>query len=161
METVNQGNQGAAAQAAEPADKVFTQAEVDEIVQSRLQRERAKYPDYEALKEKAGKYDAAEEAAKSDLQKAKDRAAAAESELAKLKSANALRDMRAGVAKDTGVPESLLTGATEEECRQQAAAVLAFAKPGYPTVPDKGEASASGKPQANRDRFAAWFTEAF
>ena len=75
-ETVNQetGAAGAAAQAtpAQPAGKTFTQAELDAIVADRLARERAKYPDYENLKAKAAKYDAAEEAGKSELQKATD-----------------------------------------------------------------------------------------
>ena len=45
--------------------QTFTQEDVNRIVAKRV----AKYSDYEDLKEKAAKFDAAEEANKSDLQK--------------------------------------------------------------------------------------------
>ncbi len=91
-ETVNQEAQAAgnAAQTppAQPAGRTFTQAELDAIVADRLARERAKYPDYETFKAKAARYDAAEEAGKSELQKATEQAAALKSELDGLKKAN-------------------------------------------------------------------------
>ncbi|MBR4514596.1 MAG: hypothetical protein IKO61_06900, partial [Lachnospiraceae bacterium] len=40
------------------------------IIADRVQRERSKYNDYDSLKEKAAKYDAHEEASKTELQKA-------------------------------------------------------------------------------------------
>ena len=119
-ETVNQEAQAAASAAqttpAQPAGKTFTQAELDSIVADRLARERAKYPDYEDLKAKAAKYDAAEEAGKSELQKANDRAAALKTELDALKKANQLREIREKVAKEKNVPASLLNGDSEEAC---------------------------------------------
>ena len=160
-ETVNQEANGAASAAqttpAQPAGKTFTQAELDAIVADRLARERAKYPDYEDLKAKAAKYDAAEEAGKSELQKANDKAAALKTELEALKKANQLRELRASVAKEKGVPEALLTGETEEACKAQADAILAFAKGGnaYPPVRDGGEANNS-TPLKTRDLFADW-----
>lgn len=161
-ETVNQGANGAAAAAsttpaAQPGGKTFTQAELDAIVAERLARERAKYPDYESIKAKAAKFDAAEEAGKSELQKANERAAALKTELDGLKKANQLRELRANVAREKGVPEVLLTGETEEACKAQADAILAFAKGGngYPPVRDGGEVNNSGK-LATRDRFADW-----
>ena len=48
-ETVNQEVE----QATEQAEKTFTQSELDQIIGERLKREREKYPDYDALKEKA------------------------------------------------------------------------------------------------------------
>ena len=53
---------------------IETQEDLDIIVGERLKREREKYADYEALKEKAAKYDQAEEASKSELQKATEKA---------------------------------------------------------------------------------------
>ncbi len=50
--------------------KTLTQAEVDAIVKDRLQRERAKYADYNDLKAAAGKYAEIEESKKSELEKA-------------------------------------------------------------------------------------------
>lgn len=161
-ETVIQEANGAAAAArttpaVQPGEKTFTQAELDTIVADRLARERAKYPDYESIKAKAAKFDAAEEAGKSELQKAKERAEALQTELDGLKKVNQLRELRASVAKEKGVPEALLTGETEEACKAQADAILAFAKGGnaYPPVRDGGEVNNSGK-LATRDRFADW-----
>lgn len=69
-ETVNQETNGTAAETQENEQRTFTQAEMNAIIQDRLTRERGKYADYEALKAKAAKFDEAEEAGKTDLQKA-------------------------------------------------------------------------------------------
>ena len=60
-ETVNQETLETTA---EEPERTFTQTELDAIVRDRLQRERNKYADFETYKEKAEKYDAAEEAQK-------------------------------------------------------------------------------------------------
>lgn len=87
--------------------------------------------------------------------------AAVQKELDDLKGANALRDLREKVSKDTGVPASLLTAETEEACKTQAEAIKAYAKPGkYPPVPDGGEVRPAGG-AAPRDKFAAWMEEQF
>lgn len=142
-------------------EKTFTQAEVDAIVGDRLKRDRQKYADYDALKEKAEKYDKLEEENKSELQKAVERADAAQNELDALKSANAIRDIRDKVAEETGVPVSLLTATTEEDCKAQAQAILDYAKPtGYPQVKDGGEVSRTGK-MTTKQQFAEWASKAF
>lgn len=159
-ETVNQDTQaaGSAAQAtpAQPAGRTFTQAELDAIVADRLARERAKYPDYESIKAKAAKYDAAEEASKSELQKMTEQAAALRTELEGLKKAEKLRVLRETVAKAKGIPANLLTGDSEEACKAQADAILAFAQPGsYPQLRDGGETAGAAK-TSTRDKFAGW-----
>ena len=65
-ETVNQENQqgkngaeGAAGTTGQQAS--FTTDQVNAIVAERLSRERAKYADYDSLKEKTAKFDAQEE----------------------------------------------------------------------------------------------------
>lgn len=83
---------------------------------------------------------------------------AAQDELNGLKASNALRDIRDKVAKETGVPASLLTAETEEACKTQAEAIKEFAKPGYPNLPDGGEVHGTGA-SATRDKFAGWFNE--
>ena len=151
METVNQDN----SQGTE--GKTFTQEELDQIISDRLQRERAKYADYDSLKEKAQKYDAAEEAGKTELQKAQDQARNLQAELDDLKKAAAAQVMRGKVASETGVPASLLTADTEDGCREQAKAILTFAKPqGYPSVQDGGEVKPIGR-GSTRDKFKDWF----
>lgn len=137
--------------------KTFTQDEVNTIVQERLFKERKKYEgiDIEALKEKASKFDEMEEANKSELQKANERAIALEAELNNLRSANEIREIRDKVASETNVPANLLTGSTEEECKAQAEAIKAYANPTYPTLKDGGEVQITSKPSA-KDDFKQW-----
>ena len=114
-------------------DKIFTQAEVDSIVEGRLARERQKYSDYEDLREKASKYDEYQEQSKTELQKEKEKSDALQAKLAKLEKEGTVRQAREKVAKDTGVPAELLTGEDEENCKKQAEAILKFANPkSYP-----------------------------
>lgn len=154
METVNQELNTVN----EEPERTFTQAEMDAVLGERLARERAKYADYDALKEKAEAYDAAAEANKSDLQKATERADALEKELKAIKQANQERELREKIATETGVPASLLRGSSEEDLRSQAEAILTFAKPqtSYPQVKDGGEVThaVGGK---TRDQFRDWF----
>lgn len=144
-----QGNEG----------RTFTQAELDKIVQSRVYEERKKLADYDDLKAKADELDQLKEANKTELQKAQDRAAKAEKDLADLKAAEALRESRAKVSAETGVPSELLTGENEEACKEQAKKILEFAKTkGYPTVRDGGEVKNVGKP-STAQQFAEWAKE--
>ena len=124
---------------AEGQNRTFTQEELNAIVGKRLAEEKSKFADYEDLKAKASKFDEMEEANKSELQKATERANALETELNGLKKAEEVRVMRENVAKETGIPSNLLTGTTEEECKAQAEAIKAYAQPsGYPKVKDGG-----------------------
>lgn len=155
METVNQENQATE----ETTGKTFTQEELNAIVQDRLTRDRQKYADYDELKEKAGKFDQLEEASKSELQKMTEKADALQTELDKLKSENLVREARQKVAAETGVPVTLLTGSTEEECKAQAEAINAYARPAsYPRVKDGGEPLKRGE-TSTRDQFADWLDQ--
>lgn len=155
METVTQENN------VETKKDTFTQEELNSIVNDRLKRERAKYEDYEELKAKANKFDELEEANKTELQKANDRASALEAELTALKSANSIREIREKVSAATGIPANLLTGETEDDCLEQAKGILEYAKPSsYPVVKDGGELQNISKPNT-RDQFNEWATKAF
>lgn len=129
-ETVNQEVNGTAAVQQEP--RTFTQDEVNAIVADRLTRERAKYADYDDLKDKAGRADEADS-----------RAAALQQQLDAMKADNDRREMKQRVSTATGVPAALLTGETEEACTAQAQAIRAYANP-YPNVKDGGTAGAIG-----------------
>lgn len=153
-ETVNQETME------QPEARTFTQEEVDAFIGERLKRERAKYADYDALKEKAERLDAIEEANKSELQKASERAAALQAELDSLRKADEVRSMRERVATDTGVPMSLITAENEEDAKKQAEEILAFARPSYPMVQDGGEVTHRTKSTA-RQQFADWAQQAF
>lgn len=121
--------------------RTFTQDEVNAIVGKRLAEEKGKYADYDEIKAKAAKYDEAEEANKTELQKATERANNLEAELQGMKKAEEIRHTREKIANETGIPCNLLTGSTEEECKAQADAIKAYATPGYPKVKDGGEVS--------------------
>jgi hypothetical protein len=153
METVNQEVNATQ----EQQEAKFTQADLDRIVKDRLTREREKYGDYDALKAKAEKFDEIEEASKTELQKATEKAKALQDELDAFKKAESLRTMREKVAHDTGVPVNLLTAESEDACKEQAKQILEFSRPsGYPQVKDGGEVRTSGK-KSTRDSFAEWF----
>ena len=153
METVNQEVNATQ----EQQEAKFTQADLDRIVKDRLMREREKYGDYDALKAKADKFDEIEEASKTELQKATEKAKALQDELDAFKKAESLRTMREKVAHDTGVPVNLLTAESEDACKEQAKQILEFSRPsGYPQVKDGGEVRTSGK-KSTRDSFAEWF----
>ena len=141
--------------------RTFTQDEVNAIVGKRLAEEKGKFADYEDLKAKAAKFDEAEEAQKSELQKVTERATALENELNSLKEAENIRNIKESVSKETGIPAHLLTGSTKEECEAQAAAIADFAKPTpYPAVKDAGEINNVGKP-TTRQQFAEWSQQIF
>ena len=149
----NPGNTGAS------PERTFTQAEMDAIIGDRLARERAKFADYDSLKDKAAKFDKAEEASKSELQKATEKAAALQKQLDALTKANDIRQVRDKVAKDLKVPAELLTGEDEPTCTAQAKAILAFAKQETPEVRDGGEVTTSGT-RTTADQFAEWVDKA-
>ena len=157
-ETVNQettqGTEGASSE-----QKTFTQEEMNRIVAERVQREKSKYADYESLKEKAAKFDENEEASKTELQKATEKAEKLETELNALKKAEAVKQIRDEVSIKTGVPANLLNGNTKEECEEQAKAIMEFAQSnGFPQVKDGGEPH-KVTTKSTRDQFKEWMKQ--
>lgn len=139
--TENADQQNADQQNGEQGRKVYsppaTQADLDRIVESRLAKERAKYAGYHDFKAKAERLDQAEEAAKTELQKAQDAAAAAEKRATDAEA----KALRGEIAAARGVPAALLSGSTQEELEAAADALLAFKGPGdhAPSTPGDGE----------------------
>lgn len=156
METVNQET------GKNETPKTFSQEEVNAIVGERLSREREKYSDYEDLKAKADKLAELENASKSELEKAVEKATALENELNSLKNANEIRCIRDKVAEEKGIPSDLLNGNTLEECQAQADKLLSFknSHSGYPSVKDGGENNNVNKGTA-QEQFTDWFNEHF
>lgn len=108
---------------------ITSQEDFDRAIQSRLARERAKFPDYDKFKADAEKLREVEEANKSEEQKRQERDAARDRELAELK-AEKLRSTVAAEKSDPSkgitVPANLLTGSTREELEASADALIAF-----------------------------------
>lgn len=153
MDTDNQENQEVNAEEnASGEEKTFTQADVNRIVAERV----SDFKDYDELKAKAAKYDEAEEANKTELQKAQEKNASLQKELEALKSAAELQKMHEEVSKESGVPAELLTGSTKEDCLVQAEKIKAFAQPEYPKVKDAGEVATTSK-RTTAQQFADWF----
>ena len=146
QETGSQQQGAAGAGEAETEPRSFTQEQVDAIVRERLARAKSEPPaDYEELKAKAAKYDEAQEAAKSDLQKATERAQQMEEELNRMKADRQHAQLVESVARETGVPAGLLHGESEDEIRASASAISAYVeqlKPGHPH--DKGGGAGAG-----------------
>ena len=130
-----------------PAERTFTQAEMDAIIGDRLKRERAKYADYEDVKAKAQQFDAAQEAAKTDLEKAveerdrlKEQLKEQQEQLEQWKAERDRAEQVAKAAAEHGVDPALLArmaGDVDENAaflKQQLAA-----QPRYPNLTDKGE----------------------
>lgn len=152
---------GAQDQHAEGADKggqsgtytpPATQADLDRIIADRLSRERGKYADYDDLKAKAAKFDEATEAQKSEIQKALDRAAAAEEKAAKYEKRDQIAAWAKDIVKGSPIPADALRGDTEDELKahfEQLKSLIPAepAKKGAlgPYVPSEG-ATPSGAP---------------
>lgn len=133
---------------APPAERTFTQAEVDRIVAERLKREREKYADYDQLKAKAAEADSS----KSDLQRLADRVEAAEKRAADAEA----KQLRAEVAQAKGLTAAQakrLTGSTKEELEADADDLLeAFGAkkdtdPGEDDGKQDAEPAAAGRPR--------------
>ena len=157
-ETVNQETTTATANqtAQEPTEKLFTQEQVNQFFNKRYSELMS---ELETFKTKAAKYDELEEAKKDELQKATERAEKLQAELDAIKKTQSLKEMREKVAKDAGIPinsMSLITGETEEACKEQADIIKAMMVPGhYPSVPDGGEVTNLNNGSA-RDVFKDW-----
>lgn len=117
-------------QSGAPAKPTFQAITTPEALEHLLASERAKFADYDQLKDQAGKWQAAEAANKTELQKATDRAEKAEQALATAQ-AQALRSQ---VAAAAGLPAEMaarLQGATQAELEADAKTLATLvAKPG-------------------------------
>lgn len=126
------------------AGKTFSQADLDRIVETRLARERQKYEGFDDLKKKAEEYDKLEEAQKTELQKAQDRATKAEAD------AKAASDR----AKETALRAAIISEAAKKNVVDPDAAValldksaIEYDKDGSPTnIADAVDSLLKAKP---------------
>lgn len=135
---------------------IASQDELDRIVTARLSRERAKYADYDQLKEQAGKWAAAEESQKTELQKATDRAEKAEQALA----AAQAQALRSQVAASVGLPAEMaarLQGSTQAELEADAKTLAGLigksTQPSGLRLPSGGEGTGGSKDDQARTFF--------
>ena len=142
-----EGTTEQAAPAGQPAERTFTQEEVNRMVGDARQRERRKYEGYvdgESAKE------------------AEERASKAEAELAKLKADAQRAEAVASAAKGSGIPlevAQMLNGADADELLEQAKQLLKL-MPVHPTRTDDGGGRATTVKKTNAERFASFFDAA-
>lgn len=147
--------QGAPAENDAKEQRMFTQEEFEAELGKRVFRERNKYADYEELKAKAAKFDEAEEASKSELQKAVEERDKLASKLKALEDEKAHAEAVAKAAAEHGVDAGLLSrmaGDVEENAqflKQQMADA-----PKYRAVQDGGEAGSPINVKSNAERFS-------
>lgn len=99
---------------------ITSQEQLNQAIGARLERERAKFGDYDDLKAKAAQLDELQEASKTELQKAQEAAAAAQAERDKAV-ADALRlkvAVKHGISAEDA--ELFLTGQDEQTLEAQA-----------------------------------------
>lgn len=134
--------------------KTFTQAEVDEILRKRLARAKSVPADYEELKAKAQKFDEAENANKTELQKANEALEKLKKEVEEKDRAEKTRKLYSDVSKKTGVPDYLLHGDDEETVTEFANAILEFVKKNK--QPKNDHAGEFSRPKENNDDLAQY-----
>ncbi len=133
-------------------EPITSQDQLDKIIGDRLARQRSKFADYDELKAKAAKFDEAEEASKSELEKALARAEKAE----QLAREAEMRDLRMQVAAEKGLSVAQaqwLQGQDKQELLTNADQLLTAFKveepKGAPAIPMAGRGP---NPPVNLDR---------
>lgn len=128
-----------------------TQADLDRIIEGRLQRERSKYADYDQLKadsEKLGALVAERDSLKSHLEEVEK-----ENGLFKQKEQRSM--WAAEVAKEYGIPSEALRGETKEEMTAHAETLKKYISPSAPFVSGDGRTPSKPAGTSARDAFAA------
>lgn len=130
-----------------------SQDELNAIIAKRLERERAKFADYDALREKAAKFDEVQEASKSELQKAQERAEQAERRAVEMERTA----VRARIAAEFNVPVEVLQGDDEESVRASAQKILAWRDSNKRPAPAPSQlrSGSAGKPESGSRAVAA------
>ena len=139
--------EGAPPKADEGKPETFTQADVDRIVKERVQRERAKFADYDDLKAKASRFDEIEDANKTEIEKARERVKAVEDELGTIpaKVTDALRTHLVALHEISDDDADLfLTASDPETLLRQVDRLVARSEP-KPRAPRPNAAQTSGE----------------
>lgn len=120
---------------------VTSQEDLDRIIENRLVRERRKLADYDQLKEQAGKL--------SGLQAKLEEA---EAKVSEFKERDQIATWKHEVAKETGVPESVLRGSTLDDIKAHAQSLkeVISSRPVAPVVRGQGDQPSSSVSNGQR-----------
>ena len=130
----------------------LSQDEVDTIVQKRLERQSAKYADYDELKDKVSKIDELKTAHTSEIAELKEQLAKATASSAKAK----LETAKEKAMREFKVKDSLaefVTGTTEEEIRARAEKLSHETVPGGANI-EKDSSTGSNHPDTGIKQLA-------
>ena len=97
---------------------ITSQDDLNRIITKRIERERARFADYDEVKQKATEFDKFAEANKTELQKVLERAEAAEKKAAAFEAKEQRTKWAEEIVKDSGVPAAALRGSTKEELQE-------------------------------------------
>lgn len=95
--------------------QTFTQEQVNSLLAEQKRKHGEKFADYDDLKAKADQFDKLEEQSKTELQKAIERAEAAEKRAAQFEAKEQVATWAADIVKGSSIPASVLRGSTREE----------------------------------------------
>lgn len=98
-----------------PDERTFTQEQVNAMLADQKRKLGEKFGDYDDLKAAASKLAEIEESSKTELQKALDRATAAEERIAAYEAKEQTAKWAAEIVKGSSIPASVLRGSTREE----------------------------------------------
>lgn len=122
---------------------ISSQEELDTIIKSRLARERAKFEGFDDYKAKAEKYDEVMAANKTELEKALERAQAAEGRIAEFERREERNGWNDSVAQETGLPSSLIAdfsaGSYDELLEKATRHAGSLKRPSIPHVSNEGK----------------------
>lgn len=143
MSEENDGQQAAESEGFKP---ITSQEELNRLIGQRIAKVESRFGDYEDVKAKAAKFDEAQEAAKSDLEKATARAEAAESKVKEYEQRTQIATWKSEIVKDSKVPAEALRGTTREELEEHFEALKGLISEPAATITRKSPASGAAKP---------------
>lgn len=120
---------------------ITSQADLDRIVGTRVERTKAQFADYDDLKTKAAEFDKVTEASKSEAQKQAEALAAAQKELDRYKTREQTSAWAKEIVKGSPVPPSALRGSTREELQAHFEELKPLVTQGRraPIIPTQGD----------------------
>lgn len=132
---------------------ITSQEELNRLIGDRIGKVKSQYADYDDLKAKASKFDEVEEKNKTELQKAQERAEAAERRATEFEHSALV----SRIAVEEGVIPEVLKGSTEEELRNSAARVKEWrdGNKKTPPAPKSLKSGSSGEPKTGEKGRAA------
>jgi len=125
---------------------ITSQEELNKLIGERIGKVKSQFADYDTLREKASKFDEVQEQSKTELQKAMERAEAAEKRAVEFEHTA----LKTRIASELGVIPEVIQGSDEETMRASAQRVLDWANQGKRTPPP-AKKLASGSAATTKD----------